>query len=272
MANLDVKQVIIDTITKEFQSILNLDVDTYGGYNIVITNERQFVKTKNRKPKTIFIVIKFLEGNKDFNQQRQPFTLNAISEHNTLDVCQKLMFDFAETYNLDFNISNNDYTLRQTMNTPTSVNAFSEVYEGFRSVFYLSGTFYFGINSNPIIGLKIQDSDGLNEDIDFLSVQLTYDAQVDGQPFYGTNNFNRTVTKIATLSLGFSMYALNTDFYNGALDTIFNLNNSVNIDKTYTIIITFKSGQVYSVPMKLVSMSNMQEIRDFPASSFSFVR
>lgn len=270
--NLDVTQIVIDRITQEFQDILNSDVDTYTGYNVIITNERQFVKFKERKPKTIFIVIKLLEGSKDHGQQRQPYTLNAISEHNTLEVCQKMMLDFAETYNLTFELSNSQYAMRQTVNTPVASNNFSEIFDGFRSIFYLSGTFYIGVNSNPIVGIVIQDENGLNEEIDFISSQLAFDAQPESQPFYGTNNFNRTVAKIATLSLGFTMYAVNTDFYNDAMDIVFNLDNNVNINKTYTIVISLKSGKTYSVPMKLVSASNVQELRDFPVSSFSFVR
>lgn len=270
--DLDVKTIVIEKITQEFQTILNLDPETYGGYNIIITNERQFVQSKNRKPKTIFVVIKFLDGSKDLGQQRQPFAINAISEHNTLEVCQKLMMDFSETYNLIFEFGNAKYTLKQTMKNPTAVSNFSEVYEGFRSVFYLSGTFYIGINSNPITGITIKDEDGLDEEIDFISAQMSFDMQPDGQPFYGTNNFNRTVAKIATLSIGFSMYALNTDFYNGALDTIFNLDNKADINKKYTLVVSFKSGKTYSVPMKLASVNNVQELRDFPATSFAFVR
>lgn len=271
--NLDVKKIVIDKITQEFQTILNMDPETYGGYNIVITNERQFVKKdEKKKPKTIFIVIKFLDGSKDLGQQRQPFSLNAISEHNTLEICQKLMMDFSETYNLVFEFGNAQYTLRQTMKNPTAVSNFSEVYDGFRSVFYLSGTFYIGINSNPITGIVVKDEDGLNEEIEFISAQMTFDAQPESQPFYGTNNFHRTVAKVATLSVGFSMYALDTDFYNGALDIAFNLNNNVDINKKYTLVISFKSGRVYTVPMKLISINNVQELRDFPASSFTFVR
>lgn len=271
--NLDVKRIVIDKITQELQTILNTDPETYGGYNIVITNERQFVKSdEKRKPKTIFMVIKFLNGSKDLGQQRQPFSLNAISEHNTLEICQKLMMDFSETYNLVSEFGNAQYTLRQTMGSPTAVSNFSEIYDGFRSAFYLSGTFYIGINSNPITGIVIKDEDGLNEEIEFISAQMTFDAQPESQPFYGTNNFHRTVAKVATLSVGFSMYALDTDFYNGALDTAFNLNNNADINKKYTLVISFKSGRVYTVPMKLISISNVQELRDFPASSFTFVR
>lgn len=270
--NLDVVKIVIEKITEEFQAILNLDPATYGGYNIIITNERQFTKIKEKKHKAIYIVIKFLQGNKDFGQQRQPFTLNAISEHNTIDVCQKLMMDFAETYNLSFEFTHANYTLRQTMTTVSVVNNFSEIYEGFRSLFYLSGTFYIGVNSNPITSIVVQDEDGLNEEIDFISSQMSYDIQPDSQPFYGTNNFNRSVAKIGTLSIGFTMYSINTDFYNKAMDIAFNLNNSVNINKTFTVVVTLKSGKIYSVPMKLASVSNVQELRDFPASSFTFVR
>lgn len=270
--NLDVKQIIINKITEEFQAIRDLDPETYEGYRIIITNERQIMKKNPGKDRFIFIVVKFLEGSKDFGQQRQPFSLNALSEHNTIDVCQKLMMDFSETYNLMFEFTNAQYTLRQVMNTPVVGNAFGDVYQGYRSVFYISGSFLIGINSNPITGITVKDDEGLSEEIDFVSAQMTFDAQPDSQPFYGTNNFNKTVTKTATFSVGFTMYALDTDFYNKALDTAWNYAGSADINRRYTLEVTYKNGKTYSAPMKLISMSGVQELRDFPATNFVFVR
>ena len=272
--NLDVKQIIIDTISEQIQGILNADPTTYGGYSVFITNEREFIKTKEgKKPKSIHMVVKFLDGSKDLGQQRQPFSINALSEYNTIGVCQKLLMDWSETYNLVFTFDNEGYTIKQALKNPVDVSNFNEVFEGYRAVFYLTGTFYIGVNSNPITAINIKcQEDSLDEDIQFISAQLSFDAQPDSQPFFGTNNFNRTVAKIGTLSIGFSMYAINTDFYNGVLDLIFNDGENQNINKTYNLNVTFKSGKTYSTNMKLINVSGVQELRDFPAMSFTFVR
>jgi len=270
--DLDIKQIVMEKIASEIQSIRELDSDTYGKYKVTITNERQFLREDEFEHNTIYLVVKFLEGSKEFGQQKQPFSINAMSEHNAFGVCQKLMMDFSETYNLIFEFSNAEYTLRQTMTTPSAVSNFNEVYAGFRSVFYMSGTFLIGINSNPITGITVKDAGGLNEEIRFLTAQWTFEAQPDSQPFYGTNDFNRTVAKSAALSVGFTMYAVNTDFFNGVMDLIFNKDNRADINKTYTLSISFKSGNAYEVPMKLLSVSGAQQIRDFPACTFTFMR
>lgn len=291
--NLNVSEIVINTVTEEFQKLLNDDPATYKGYGIIITNEQQFIKQMEEAHKKIYIVVKFLQGSRDFGQQRQPFTITAISEHNSLRVCQQLMMDFAEENNLKFTtVSKSDYsyTLRQTYTTVGNMSNFNEVFDGYRSLFYLSGTFYIGVSSNPITKMYVDDEthsldpedwkegDEHGEPIDFLSAQYSYSAQPDSQPFYGTNNFNRTVAKVATLSIGFSMYSIDSKFYNSAMDIIFNYEGTttdsvtIDINKKFTVVVKFKNGRTYRVPMKLVSVSGSQEIRDFPASSFTFVR
>lgn len=277
--NLDIRSIVIKAISDEIQSILDADPVTYGDFSVIITNERQFIPTKEgKKPKSIFLVIKFLDGSKDLAQQRQSFSINAMSEYNTLDVCQRLLMDFAETYNLTFDFSGTDgetdYTLKEVVNQPVSVSNFNEFFDGYRATFYLTGTFFIGINSNPIKSIVISNNDGLNEEINFITAQLSYDAQLDSQPFFGTNNFNRTVAKIGGLSIGFTTYTLTSDFFMGAFDTIFNdTTQNVDINKTYNLAVTFKGNdKTYNIPMKLASVNSVQELKDFPVISFTFVR
>lgn len=269
---LDVVNIVMTKIAAQLQSILDSDKSAYAGYTFTLTNEQQYVKSTERKPKNFYIVVKFLQGNYDFGQQKQPISITAVSEHNGLEICQKLMFEFAETFNLDMSYEDN-YSLRQVYSTATASAHFNEIYDGFRSVFYISGSFYFGINSNPITKIEVN-----GEEIDFVSSQLTYSGQPDGQPFYGTNNFNRTVIKIGTLTIGFTMYAVNTPFYNHAMDIIFNkvgrYGELVDVNETFKLKVYLKSNvhEPYEIDMKLANVSLMQQVRDFPAVSFTFVR
>lgn len=289
----DVVDKVMSILEKEFQYILDNDTVTYKGYNVVLTNEQQYVKKADRKPKTIFIIVKFLNGSQDYGQQRQPYALNAVTEHNSLEVCQKLLMDFSEENNLRHNFefideSSESYSVKQTVSTVSSLSNFNEIFDGFRSVFYVSGTFLIGVNSNPVTKLEIAFNDGYEdilEEVEFLSFQYSFDTQPDSQPFYDTNNFNRTVNKIATLSVGFTMYAVNTKFYNYVTDLVFDdkwinpddeseTERTLNIDKTFQLKIYFKNNpnKPKAVNMKLVSVSDVQELRDFPANSFTFVR
>lgn len=275
-SNQNIAEIIIERITSEFQSILNQDPSTYGGFNVVITNEQQYVKTLDKKPKTIFIVVKFLQGSRDYGQQRQPFTINAVSEQDSIDTCQKLMMDFSETYNLkaEYVPGEDGYTFRQSLSTVSAMTNFNEVWAGFRSVFYISGTAFIGIKSNPIKKIRITNAEyGDDNEIEFVSAQLSYGAQQDSQPFYGTNNFNRSVSKIGSLSVGFTIYAVKTPFFNDILNISMNKNNSVDINKTFNIEITFEgSNEPFVIPMKLNNMTLVQEVRDFPAVSLTFAR
>ena len=104
---LDVVKIVMAKIAAQLQSILDNDKSAYAGYTFTLTNEQQYVKTTERKPKNFYIVVKFLQGSYDFGQQKQPISITAVSAHNGLEICQKLMFEFAETFNLD--MSNDVY-------------------------------------------------------------------------------------------------------------------------------------------------------------------
>lgn len=297
--DVDVVKKVMDILEKEFQALLSNpeNAEDYRGYKIIITNEQQYVKKDPNNHKTIYLVVKFLEGTKDYGQERQPIAIRAITEYNGIEVCQKLLMDFSESYNLIHNFTfineeNTSYSVKQTVSTVSNLGNFNEIYEGYRSVFYVSGTFLIGVNSNPVVKLEVAFNDGhsdIVEEIQFISFQYSYDAQTDSQPFYGTNNFNRTVNKIGTLSVGFTMYAINSNFYNFITALVFNdifehLSEengnvdytipSINIDHMFTLKIYFRSNPALprSVPMKLVNVANVQELRDFPAASITFVR
>lgn len=255
----------------EIRNIVNSDPETYAGYTFTLTMERQIITRKDAKPKTIFLVVKFLQSNRDHGQQIQPITINALSEHNSLQACHKFMTDFSATYNL-ISIDKEGCSVRQTITSPAAISAFDEVYDGYRSLFYVSGTFLIGYNSNPITGLRISWDGNEPETIDFLNASWSYDAQIDSQPFYGTNNFSASVGKIATVAISFSVYMVSTPFCDKILETIFDENGNAKVNERYRVTVTFKNGKTFEIPMRLNHTSGSQQIRDFPAATVSFVR
>ena len=94
---------ILQLIGTQVQSIINENQEVFAGYNFTITNELQFVKNKKNKdelknnPKTIFIVIKFLPATLNYGQVLMPIIINAMAEKNKLDVCYRLLIEYAET-------------------------------------------------------------------------------------------------------------------------------------------------------------------------------
>lgn len=264
-------EIVMEALGTEITNLVNSDPETYGRHTFVLTMERQIIKHKDRKPNTIYLVVKFLQSNRDHGQQIQPITINALSEHNSIDVCHKFMTDFSAEFNL-VAFEKGDYSIRQTVTSPTAINAFNEVYDGYRSLFYISGTFLIGKNSNPITGIAISWGDQEEEVIDFLNASWAYDAQIDSQPFYGTNNYNLSVAKTATLSVSFSLYMIGSAFCDKILSSVFNEDNEAVVNERYSVRVTFKSGKQFTIPMRMSHTSGTQQIRDFPAITVAMVR
>lgn len=162
--NLIEHEDVLKNLKNSFLQLMNDDYHYYKNYKIVIAREQEFIKLKQAEPKTIYIVVKFGSASINFSQTVLPITLTAMSEQNKLDVCQKLLSDFVNRYNLE---TNDDSTIRQIYELPVVTSNFNKVFEGFRSVLFVNGYFVISKNAN-FYELQL-----LKKDID-----LDYDEKV----------------------------------------------------------------------------------------------
>lgn len=275
---------ILNIIKEEFTRIIAQDYDYYGKYNFVLSNEQQFVPEKDRSPHKIYIVVKFLEGTPFAGQNIIPININAIGEQNSVEVCQRLLADFVQQYNLKTSdgtgnpISSSTTSIyKQFYTTPQVVNNFNEVYAGFRTLFYVGGTFLVGESSNPITEITVSGLLPDNElyKVNFLSVQWSYDNQLDPQAYTGTHSRTKSIAKIATFSISFTIYLTNDAFCKRVLGMMLdNTGDEYAPDGNKTNFlfnITFASGLTVSeMPFKLANCTGQQNIGEFPSVSVSF--
>lgn len=149
-----IKDDILHTISNQLADIINNDYDYYNGYPIEVVDEQLFNKIEKNIPGKIYIVIKFLEATLNFGQIVFPITIQAMSEQDKLDVCYTLLFEFANKYNLKWT---DDKQIGQFYNAPYVLSNFNEVFEGFRSLLYVSGTFLITKNANYLTGYFINN-------------------------------------------------------------------------------------------------------------------
>ena len=136
---------VLNMIKNSLLQVMDEEYNYYKDYKVVLAKEQEFIKLKQAEPKAIYIVIKFGSASINFSQTVIPITLTAMSEQNKLDVCQKLLTDFVNKYNL---VSNEDSTIRQIYELPVVTSNFNKVFEGFRSVLFVNG--YFVISKNAM--------------------------------------------------------------------------------------------------------------------------
>ncbi len=272
---------LIDILTKEFVAIMDGDQDFYSKYNFVLSNEQQFVTQKDRSPHKIYIVVKFLKPTLFHGQTIAPITINAVGEANSIDVVQRLLLEFAQTYNLDESETIDDTDLvKQFYDGPQVINNFTEINNTFRTLFYMGGTFLIGEQSNPFQSIEVAnvlDENGNPYNIQFLNASWSWDNQLDPQAYTTTRSRTVSEAKISTLTLSVIIYLRNDNFCNQILGMAFNLKDdggdyiaALGNKTTFYLNITFKNGyKVSEMPFKVANVGGQQNLGEFPSVSIT---
>ena len=287
---------MMEIIEKQFLSVMRSDPDFYSQYKVILSNEQQYIKNKDRNPKNIYIVVKFMSGSVNFDQTLYPVNFNALGEGNKLDVAQRLLLEYAQTFNLgedekwsvtwkdSQNVSHTDnYIAKQVYTQPQVMSNFNTFTTEFRTLFYMSGTFLIGKNSMPITKLEYYDTmptavdgqypDGQN--IDFITSSWHFSIQLDSQAFYGTNNRTRSKSKIGTLAISFTCYSTDNPLCDKIRAIAFDdttLSGAPNGIKTpFYFRITFANGKKTKImEFRLSDADSPQSIGELPLISLMF--
>lgn len=265
-------KMVLDLLETELGEIMAKFPEKYKNYTLVISNEKSINKEKFYSRNCIYVVVRFMPAYVYYQQSVVPVTLKILSEANTIEVAQELMIEFALTYNLR---ENDDETIKQVYQTPSVTTNFNEVYDGYRTAFYMTGTFVISKNSNPYkITIDpeddIYDKDNLdNNIIGVIGSGISVIIQTDSQPFYDTDGDVDTLGQFRAIGISFSTYMLDNAFCNKCLDVALGLNNRKSNTK-FKFRITFKNGRVVRKTYTLKAFDDSQNIGEFPALKLSF--
>lgn len=262
---------IMEILEQQFMEIMRDDYEFYKDYDIELANEQKYVKSEDRKtPNKIYIVVRFLPAEINHNQNVIPFTITAVSEYNKIKACQKLLLEYAQTFNLKDDSTDDGIVYNQTYTTPQVMSNFSEVYYGYRDTLFMSGSFLLSYNINPSSFSYIyvnEKGDETEDEIETITFAESVDFQLDTQPFYGSNNFTKSETKLVTRTINFSLYLVNDDLCNKILDIVNGLE-----DPGYEFMfkIEYKNGRSLIKPFKIANYSRNQDIGAMPIINVTF--
>ena len=282
-------ELTLSMIETEISAILNgVDATIYAAYkdHVIICDEQIFAQQRQLTPKTIYIVVKFGNASFDFGQSLMPITINAVSEQNAVDICQKLLFDLATTYTQQEpgNITEwetNDSTdyVKQLWNTPNVINNFNEINIGFRSLMYMTGTVLIGHNSSPIVELIYNKDATDGSEVPLHQYMITfadsYDMSPDTQAFYSTDGIGRTAAKTASYGFSITLFKVDNEFMRKCRAIKRgNLTDAPDgISSKFSISMRDKDEeQVWTAEYCLVNMTIQQNKGDLPTVALTFVR
>lgn len=198
------KEKILELIRNQFAVVINQNLGVYSDVVLIIDDELQFTKLKDKEEGAIYIAVKFASASFNYGETTQEITMTVVSEQNKIDIAQLLLMEYVTKYNL--HLSPNGQIL-QGYSTPSVSSNFNYVYDGFRSIIYVSGTFL--ISEDAIrLGVKYYNSntgtDG--EDVEAITHVISFDNQLDPQAFFRTNNLTESVAKVATFTFNMTMF------------------------------------------------------------------
>jgi len=271
---------IMDIIKEQFLEVMSSDPDYYGKYDIILSNEQQYIKSDERNSNGIYIVVKFIPGSINFGQNVLPVNINALGEGNKLEVCQRLLLEYAQQFNLGepINVPSseddpNTYIIKQVYTQPQVMSNFNPSWNDFRSLFFMTGTFLIGKNSVPIKEITYYESATAESGtkIDVINSSWDFSVQLDSQAFYGTNSRTRSESKVGTLSLSIVTYSTNNPLCSKIRKIAWNMNGTDGLKTEFLFSVKFTdTEQAEKMRFKLVSVTSPQNIGEFPLMSMTF--
>lgn len=269
---------IIQVITAQFVEIMQNNADYYSKYNFILSNEQQFEMINNDDEgldeNSIYIVVSFQPATLTHGLKIIPFTFEVIGTGNKIEPTQKLLFEYAQRFNLKNKVYLENGLMTQTYSTPTIVNNFNDVSYEMRSMFMMGGTILIGENTANLESLTIKINDEELE-LDFLTFASDFTVQLDTQATYNSNNITRSVSKIGTRTISFTVYEKHNVFFDLLkaieYEKIDIAPYGVNTDFEFTFKYVNKE-ETYIQKYKLVNHTIQQNIGEMALATLTFTR
>lgn len=230
---------------KEYLINKLLDIQTDEGlsnFKFEVEEEQMFVKRKDYDEKTIYIVIKYLQDDKQIGATTQPIQMLILSEQNDLEVAKILFSKFATQNNWVSFTDGTDY-IKQQYTDPVILSNFNPVLYGYRSVMYMTANLTIIFNVIDIKDLKLNNT----EEINAVNFSLSYNMNTNTQQLK-TEQISKSVKNASslgiTMTLPFTVNGISSKFIsilgeestgNDDFDISFKL-NGVTIRKNYKLI------------------------------------
>lgn len=189
---------ILTYIKKQFLTIR----DGIEEFNDIVfdVGDEQYLAKNNPDPNAIFILVKFSGATTNFGQAVVPVNLEIIGLNNEIQKTQKFLNYYVNEYN-----RKQDGNLTQLYLTPTVSTNLNPIYNGFRSLFMISGTLVIDNSLLKLNKLKYYpdpDSDEF-EEIEVISFEDHGENSLNPQPY--SDNHGRVKSYGGFSTLGFTI-------------------------------------------------------------------
>lgn len=258
----------------ELISAIQSEFDEVAGDGVAkVLDEQAFMKLGGEDLRAnMYIAVRFGSATTNYGQTSVPISLVCCGYMNRADALKSTLVEFALVNNLRDDVEVGGKYCLQLYNTPSAVQNFSEMAEGFTSLFVVSGYAVFGENTNGIRKIEYFYMNGETESVEelkFISAGFSLNVANNTQPKLASNGMATSVGQYATMTLSISTYLVESALLNALLG-ICSEPTSESMDDSYDLRITMADGTVIEKDWKLVSFSPSQSLGSLPMATMAF--
>lgn len=229
-------------------------------YDFVVDSEQAFIKMKTFKPKTIYVMTKLLQNDREISIDIQPVQIMILAEQNSLETSKLLFSEFAKKYN--FNVfKDGDTWVKQQYSDPVVLSNFNTVNWGYRSVLYIGATLYI---MEDVVDVENVTIDGIQMEV--TGFNISYSASMNTQQFF-QHPIAKSEKSISSMSIAMSVPVVKSNLINKITNI---LNGTYNGNETFLVLFYF-NGVEFELEMKLTSMQFTTAPNQPPAMNLGFI-
>lgn len=197
-----------------------------SNFEFEVDSEQAFLKKKDLKPNTIYVLTKTLQNDNSINVDTQPIQILILSEQDRLDVSKAFFSEFAKKYNFEAisesyteNGTSHNIWIKQQYSDPVVLSNFNAVDFGYRSVLYISATLYIMYDVLDIENLEI-DGDA----VEALNFNISYSMSTNTQQL-PSKYIATSLKTVSTFAVTLTVPMLNNNFVKKCLNILAETNN-----------------------------------------------
>lgn len=226
----EVTEIISNAIAQVAQELPSDECEDIDEYHIVVCTERVFIDDYEKPDaddlnranldyegdvtdpidtpyqKTIYIILKFGQGQVNQAILNMPVRIQCVSEQNDFKVASAVLRAFCNKYNFEYTNG-----IVMSFYTPEIVSSAQEMYEGYRALISCSGSV-----KVPEDGLSFvtevwsyDTQTSMWFKIPFITINDSWSAQGDPQSYAGRNGRTMNINRQSTTTMTFSCYMWN---------------------------------------------------------------
>lgn len=278
---------LLKTELYNLQPVYGLD-----NYEFEVDSEQAFLKRKDLKPNTIYVLTKELQNDNSIGVDTQPVQILILTEQNSLEISKAFFTGFAkkfnfqevyQTYTDEDNVTHNIW-IKQQYSDPVVMSNFNTIDYGYRSVLYMSATLYIMYD---IVDLKVLKIDG--KSVKALTFSLAYTMTPNTQQVTGSTEFiSKSVKSISSLAINLTIPTVQSDLISKVLSIANETDTQQTTELTYggneNFNVYFELGNIpfgnsgaiddtgKVLNMKLVALNYETAINNIPAIRLGFTK